>query len=167
MAKLSEESLLMILYHAMGRGGVLNNPTADRLVFFLSFDVKYAPPEVIRREVRSAIDLGLVEIDGGSVKFTKNGLSRIEALDINMKSFVDSKLKMAMKLKESGAIVASEELMKKASGHYFWYPKEWPKEKKEEEDVVTKRDWKKAPKRTLEPEEEEPIKKLPPIPRKL
>jgi hypothetical protein len=92
---ISVDSLLMMLYWAIGKGGVLSDPVLFNLVCFYSYDLKMAPPSLIKAEIERAKTLGLIEVDSKTsrVSFTEKGLTVLKEHEITMASFANPKYK--------------------------------------------------------------------------
>jgi hypothetical protein len=104
--EITKESLIMLLYEAIGNGGTMNDPPLQSLVFYYAFTLKIAPPSIIKAELERAKNLGLIDIDQRTsiVSFTQKGLDEIKEHDITMDSFINpsflSKKNMEKKMKE-------------------------------------------------------------------
>jgi len=92
---ISVNSLLMMLYWAIGKGGVLSDPVLFNLVCFYSYDLKIAPPALIKSEIERAKRMGLIDVNemNTQVTFTEKGFDAVKENDISMDSFMNPKMR--------------------------------------------------------------------------
>lgn len=121
---LSTYSLLRMLCHAIGDWGVLSKVTVERLKNFLSYDVKYNYPSVIRSEIARAERMGLLKIENGIVSFTEEALARIK--EYNITDGVNEKFWKFKEMEAKGMTTLAMTLkMQVEKEGFWWYPEEW------------------------------------------
>lgn len=121
---LGTPSLLRMLSHAIGDPGCMMKVTTDSLVNFLSFDVKYNKPSIIRAEIARAFNMDLLETEDGIVKFTTKALEEIDKLGFG--DGLNDKLRKAMNMEKKGMNTLAMKLrMDLGREGTLWTPDEW------------------------------------------
>jgi hypothetical protein len=129
-----------MITHAIGVGGYSiygDELPLSSLILFLSFDVNYASPSVIKREITSAKEKDLIHVsEKATITIAEKGRQIIEDLGItdglNFKFHKTNELeskgrKMIEDGKDGlGMISLADDLRRQVSREgLFWYPEEW------------------------------------------
>jgi hypothetical protein len=136
---LSKSSILMLLCRSIGDEGILDSPAKDRLVFFLSLDCKYGSPSAIRREMKRALNLGYITVNGkdSKVMLSDQGRAEMKERGISIKSFFNNKMlkvkDLEKKANNTDNLMKKEEFMRRSKAikneidkeGLLWTPPEW------------------------------------------
>ena len=104
----------MLLYMAIGDGGILDNPVLQDLVFFYSFSKFIASPTHVKMELDRAKNLGFIEIDAmtSRVSLTEKGLAAANEHDVNCYSFMNPKFYTRNELEEKANKITDQTLVR-------------------------------------------------------